>query len=242
MVFPTVELCTGVNTTNKTTETHQQQKYFLIASPASVSPTQPSGSAGADRSKKTDTNDDLTDFDSVDSPYRYLGLLGRLRTVVIAQSRLLAYTSEVGEAFRPVTNQWFVKSAYAVSWAYVIGDVGLEAYKMRNHGGSDVDVARTAIERGVFQSLASMLFPAYTVHTVVHQAARFFKAPKPSLLTRFGPSAIGLSTIPFLPLIFDKPTEHVTEYLFDAVWPLSADGKKAQAEIHGHGSFGKKEN
>ncbi|KAJ3391770.1 hypothetical protein HDU84_005332 [Entophlyctis sp. JEL0112] len=184
-------------------------------------------------SSTADASDEVDDFDTVESPFRYLGLVGRLRNVVIAQSRLLAYTSEVGEAFRPIASPIFVTGAYAVSWAYVIGDVGFESYKMRRHGASDVDVARTAVERGIFQSLASMVLPAFTVHWIVHQTAGFFKN-KTGLLKRFGPSACGLSTIPLLPLIFDKPVEHATEFVFDTVWPLSAKGQEVKAQIHAH--------
>ncbi|KAI8619892.1 mitochondrial 18kDa protein, partial [Chytriomyces sp. MP71] len=139
----------------------------------------------------------------------------RVRNVFLAQSRLLAYTSEVGEAFRPVASPAFVTGAYAVSWAYVLGDVGFEAYKMRAHGASDIDVARTGLERGIFQSLASMVFPAYTVHWIVHQASHAFKNMKPGMIKRFGPSGLGLSTIPILPIIFDKPVEHAVEFVFD---------------------------
>ncbi|KAI9352148.1 mitochondrial 18 KDa protein-domain-containing protein [Obelidium mucronatum] len=209
----------------------QQAKAFLISSP---------------EEKKEVARDDhssLDDIDTVDTPARYLGLLGRVRNVVMAQSRLMAYTSEVGEAFRPIASPMFVTGAYAVSWAYVLGDVGFETYKMKEHGAKDVDLARTALERGIFQSLASMVLPAYTVHWVVHQSSHLFKNAKPGMLKRFGPSGLGLATIPFLPLIFDKPVEHAIEFAFDSIWPLTEEGTKAQIKIHGtdHGFHVKKE-
>jgi mitochondrial fission process protein 1 len=159
--------------------------------------------------------------------------LGRLRTVVQAQSRLLAYTSEVGEAFRPVVNQTLVTGAYAVSWLYILGDVGYEGYKMQKHGGETQDIARTVVERGIFQSLASMIFPAVTVHTIVDQSSKLVKSWPTSSLKRFGPSALGLSTIPILPVLFDHPTEYVIENLFNAVWPLTPKGVQARKEEHG---------
>ncbi|KAJ3073205.1 hypothetical protein HDU98_002024 [Podochytrium sp. JEL0797] len=202
---------------------------FLIGSPADVPKSVAASTPAAA------TSGDEEEFDTVDSSARYLGLLGRLRTVFLAQSRLVAYSSEVGEAFRPVASPLFITGAYAVSWAYVLGDVGYEAYKMRQHGAQDIDVARTAMERGIFQSLASMLFPAYTVHWVVHQASNALKNAKPGMLKRLGPSAAGLAIIPFAPIIFDKPTEHAIEFAFNTVWPLSAEGLKAQASIHSGG-------
>ena len=35
--------------------------------------------------------------------------------------RYVAYTSDIGEAFRPVVPPWLVTAAYGVSWAYVAG-------------------------------------------------------------------------------------------------------------------------
>ncbi|KAI8846152.1 mitochondrial 18 KDa protein-domain-containing protein [Chytridium lagenaria] len=169
----------------------------------------------SDQSEKTDTNSTVTEIDSVDTPARYLGLLGRLRTVVTAQSRLLAYTSEFGEAFRPVVPPHVVSAAYAVSWIYVVGDVGYEAYKVKNHGGSEMDLARTVVERGVFQSLASMLFPALTVHQVVHQSAKLVRNLPKGHLRSFGPTILGLSIIPILPTLFDHPIEIMTQRAFD---------------------------
>ena len=59
--------------------------------------------------------------DSTNSDARYLGYAARLRTAVRAAHRYLAYTSDVGEAFRPVVPRWIVRSAYGVSWAYIAG-------------------------------------------------------------------------------------------------------------------------
>ncbi|KAJ3242770.1 hypothetical protein HDU78_001154 [Chytriomyces hyalinus] len=212
-------------------------QLFLIASPASnatnaavAAAKGTTASTPADTSN-SDADDELDSVDTVETPLRWLGLLGRVRTVVTAQSRLLAYTSEIGEAFRPVATPFFVTGAYAVSWAYVIGDVGFEAYKMRHHGANDIDVVRTGVERGIFQTLASMVFPAYTVHWVVHQASNSLRKAKPSVLKAYGPTGLGLACIPFLPLIFDKPVEDAVEFAFNAVWPLTEEGKKAHAQL-----------
>jgi fission process protein 1 len=88
-----------------------------------------------------------------------------------------------------------------------------------------------------------MLFPAYAVHTVVHQATHFLKNRKATIsptLYRYGPTGLGLAIIPMLPVVFDHPTEYVVEKAFEFVWPLSATGKKAIEEHrkeqgqHGH--------
>ena len=47
----------------------------------------------------------------------------------------MAYTSDIGESFRPVAHPWLIRSAYGISWAYLVGDVGHEGYKayLRKH-------------------------------------------------------------------------------------------------------------
>lgn len=57
------------------------------------------------------------------------GYLGRLRPVLISSSRYLAYSSDVGESFRPVVAPRVVTGAYALSWTYVTGDCCYEAWK-----------------------------------------------------------------------------------------------------------------
>ncbi|KAL2832444.1 mitochondrial 18 KDa protein-domain-containing protein [Aspergillus cavernicola] len=67
--------------------------------------------------------------DSIDTPYRYAGYATRLRTLLLSAHRYVAYTSDIGESFRPVAHPFLVRSAYGISWAYLLGDVGHEGYK-----------------------------------------------------------------------------------------------------------------
>ncbi|CAO1636285.1 unnamed protein product [Jaminaea pallidilutea] len=62
---------------------------------------------------------------------RYAVYANRLRTAILSGLRYSAYSSELGEAFRPLTKPIFVRTAYGVSWTYVIGDVGYAGYKAR---------------------------------------------------------------------------------------------------------------
>lgn len=84
---------------------------------------------------------------TTDSNWRYLAYAARIKTALTRSARYLgndnqeinshcsttsvAYTSDMGEAFRPVVPAWIVKSAYGISWAYVLGDVAFEGYKER---------------------------------------------------------------------------------------------------------------
>lgn len=74
------------------------------------------------------------EVDSLESDLRYLGYAGRLRTALAASTRYLAYTSDVGEAFRPIVHPAIVTAAYGISWAYLGLDVGYEGYKAYHAG------------------------------------------------------------------------------------------------------------
>ncbi|KLJ07596.1 hypothetical protein EMPG_16918 [Blastomyces silverae] len=67
--------------------------------------------------------------DSTDTKYRYAAYTNRIRTLLLSAHRYVAYTSDVGESFRPVAHPWLVRSAYGISWAYILGDVANEGYK-----------------------------------------------------------------------------------------------------------------
>jgi mitochondrial fission process protein 1 len=56
--------------------------------------------------------------------------------------RYVAYTSDIGESFRPVAHPWLVRGAYGVSWIYVLGDTAHEGYKayVRNQRVSHPDL------------------------------------------------------------------------------------------------------
>lgn len=66
---------------------------------------------------------------TTETPVRYAGYASRVRSLWLSYHRYIAYASEIGEAHRPVAPAWLVRSAYTVSWAYVLGDVAHEGYK-----------------------------------------------------------------------------------------------------------------
>ncbi|KAF8897243.1 mitochondrial 18 KDa protein-domain-containing protein [Infundibulicybe gibba] len=164
------------------------------------------------------------DVDSTDSSLRYMAYGARLRTALLASSRYVAYTSDVGEAFRPVVPPWVVSAAYGVSWLYLAGDVGYESYKAHHRGPSPIEAAHfsepsrigiAAVQRAAFQSIASMALPAFTIHTAVHQAKKAFINVRNPRIRTWGPTMTGLAIVPVLPYMFDHPVEHVTDRVFD---------------------------
>lgn len=176
--------------------------------------------------------------DSTETSVRYAAYASRLRTIMLSAQRYVAYTSDIGESFRPVAHPNLVRAAYGVSWAYLIGDVSHEGYKayLRNqevlHPKPRPDApegtalqapgkvpaiedyrARMA-ERAVFQSIASMGLPAFTIHSIVRYSGRAMKSVKNPMLRTWGPIGLGLAAVPALPFMFDHPVEVATEYVF----------------------------
>lgn len=85
---------------------------------------------------------------STDSDLRYLGYLGRIRALATAGSRYLAYTSDFGEAFRPVVGRRIVQTTYGISWAYVTLDVAYEVI-MIEYIGKNIIYISDAVKIGI---------------------------------------------------------------------------------------------
>jgi fission process protein 1 len=153
----------------------------------------------------------------------------------------------VGESFRPIAHPYLIKSAYAISWAYLIGDVSHEGYKayVRNEkviaAGATVpgleDWKTAVAQRALFQSVASMGLPAFTIHSIVRYSGRALKNAKNTTIRTWAPIGLGLIAVPFLPYLFDKPVEEAVEWTFYNAFAL-VGGAKACGE---HGSTGRKE-
>ncbi|KAG6335048.1 hypothetical protein ID866_4050 [Astraeus odoratus] len=158
--------------------------------------------------------------DSTDTDVRYLAYGARLRTALRAAHRYIAYSSDVGEAFRPLVSPAVVRTAYGISWLYLSADVSYEAYKAHRRGPSPIEAAHlseptrvglVAVKRAVFQSIASMALPAFTIHTVVARSKPLFSRLKHPRIRTWGPTVAGLAVVPALPYIFDKPVEHAVD-------------------------------
>ncbi|KAI4866224.1 mitochondrial 18 KDa protein-domain-containing protein [Hypoxylon rubiginosum] len=209
---------------------------------------------------KSDADDNFFDElvdgyapDSTESNVRYAAYANRLRTIMLSAHRYVAYTSDIGESFRPVAHPWLVRSAYGVSWAYILGDVSYEGYKaywqnqrilnpqlvlsdrQQKATGLTIPAATGAapgvvspledyrtvmVQRGIFQSLASMGLPAFTIHSVVRYSSRAMKGVKNKTIRVWGPIGLGLSVVPLLPTLFDKPVETAVEWLFHTGFAL----------------------
>ncbi|KAL8818483.1 MAG: hypothetical protein Q9223_002889 [Gallowayella weberi] len=193
---------------------------------------------------------DGTAQDTTNTALRYTPYLARARTILLSAHRYVAYTSDIGESFRPVAHPWLIRGAYGISWAYLIGDVSHEGYKayLRNqrilHPGepgvtsiraSDAtesppganpvafkpghvpaieDYRSVMAQRAVFQSVASMGLPAFTIHSIVRYSGRALKEVKNTRVRAYGPIGLGLAAVPLLPYMFDRPVETAVEWTF----------------------------
>ncbi|KAH6608379.1 mitochondrial 18kda [Trichoderma cornu-damae] len=185
--------------------------------------------------------------DSTESNLRYAAYATRLRTILLSAHRYVAYTSDIGESFRPVAHPNLVRTAYGISWLYILGDVSHEGYRAywqnqrilnpqlllnshqqrfsglpeketRNLTPGAVppleDWRTVMVQRAIFQSVASMGLPAFTIHSVVKYSGKAMKNAKNAALRTWGPIGLGLSVVPFLPSLFDKPVEDGVEWVF----------------------------
>ena len=149
---------------------------------------------------------------------------------MMSAHRYVAYTSDIGESFRPIAHPWLVRGAYTVSWAYILGDVGHEGWKAYKHNQkllhptNDEHMSASALgqaqdklaavadavqpvhipaiqdwravaaQRAIFQSVASMGLPAFTIHSVVRYSGRALKNAKNTTIRTWGPIGVSART------------------------------------------------
>jgi mitochondrial fission process protein 1 len=189
--------------------------------------------------------------ESTESSLRYAAYATRIRTILSSAHRYVAYTSDIGESFRPIAHPNVVRAAYGISWLYVLGDVSYEGYKaywhnqrilnpqlvltarqerltgIRTHDATTAsevvapgvvlpldDYRTVMVQRAIFQSLASMGLPAFTIHSVVRYSGRAMKNLPNKAIRTWAPIGLGLAVVPFLPSLFDKPVENAVEWVF----------------------------
>lgn len=144
----------------------------------------------------------------------------------------LAYSSDVGEAFRPIASVMSVNFTYGIAIVYCSGDVLHNGWMEYSNDPDDkAKIALTMVHSAVFQLLASLLAPFMIIHTAVAQSnGLYFKTPRctNAFAKTWGSSIIALSIIPFLPIV-DEPIEEALDWVFDHAVPHK-ENNKAHAE------------
>ena len=135
--------------------------------------------------------------------------------------RYLAFTSDVGEALRPVVRKSIVNASYGVAASYCVADVAWETYKVNKTGknslGHPMTVTQMVVERSTFQLVASLALPAIIIHSAVDIAKHVTK--RIGRFQKWGPSVFGLAVIPLLPVFLDEPAEKGIEWVFSQYGP-----------------------
>lgn len=145
--------------------------------------------------------------------------------------RYLAFTSDFGEALRPVVSARIVSGSYAIAFGYCIADVGWEAYKLKERGyvtekGQPMSMTQCIVERSAFQAVASVALPFLLIHSAVDVTKKICARMK--RFQKWGPSVVGLAVIPLLPMYLDHPVEHALEVGFEKYGPWA----KKEASDH----------
>jgi mitochondrial fission process protein 1 len=155
----------------------------------------------------------------IHSPLRLAGYTGPM-------ARLFRYlaSSEFGEALmKPVVRSGIVNVSYAITFGYCLTDIGMEAYDLHHRGYRTKDhkhsmtMTQCVIERSVFQGVASIGIPLGIIRLTVSFGKTIFQ--KIGRYQKFGPSLLGLSVLPLLPLYLDEPIKGAIEHGFDKYGP-----------------------
>ena len=132
-----------------------------------------------------------------DSPLRYLG-----------------YANEVGEAFGPLYPK-YIRPSYGVAFLYVGCDTADKTWKSIQSGDSTRETAKKSGDALIWQTLASVLIPGKFIHFVTsgatHASKLSWAAGLPPAARLYGPTAIGLSAIPFI----IHPIDDAVDYFMD---------------------------
>lgn len=149
---------------------------------------------------------------------------------ILKATRPAAYTSEVGESFRPVMSPGLIKIMYGISWAYVIVDTASATYNVKDKGQEVMKY--TCLDKAIWHTLASMVLPAFTIHTVVKFTGKLFKGifGQKSKLAVWLPVFFGLGSIPFI----IHPLDDLTDYLMNNTLRKSVYGDKLPKEATLH--------
>mmetsp|Transcript_33490 Transcript_33490/g.48572 ORF Transcript_33490/g.48572 Transcript_33490/m.48572 type:complete len:196 (+) Transcript_33490:18-605(+) len=142
--------------------------------------------------------------------------------------RYLAFSSDFGEALRPVVSSRIVNASYSVAIGYCFADVFWEGYKHHKRGNitekhEPLTLTQVVVERATFQAVASMIVPTIIIHTSVDVTKKLCK--RIGRFQKWGPSIVGLSIIPLLPLYLDHPVEHALDWTFKKYGPWAGSAK-----------------
>ncbi|XP_046385108.1 mitochondrial fission process protein 1 isoform X2 [Ischnura elegans] len=151
--------------------------------------------------------------------------------------RLLGYANEIGEAFRPLVKKLWVHASYGVAITYVAADTFDKSRKTYKRPFPDdiirkSEVAKVAVDTVVWQGLASVIIPGFTINRVCAGTLYLLKKTTkwPKITRKWTATAVGIACIPLIV----SPIDHGVHQLMDSSvrkWlgiPCYADHKSGQ--------------
>jgi fission process protein 1 len=98
-----------------------------------------------------------------EGPARFLAFASRAARLIAPYSqkvRYMAFSSDVGEAARPIAHPKLVTASYGLTLLYVFGDIGAETFHQWRKTPTDSQrIKDKALRTTVFQLLASVALP-----------------------------------------------------------------------------------
>ncbi|CAM9389045.1 unnamed protein product, partial [Phaeothamnion confervicola] len=143
--------------------------------------------------------------------------------------RYLGYANECGEAFRPLIPGYFVALSYAVAIAYVSSDAIYKGYQCARDSKGNFKGASSTVcaipacfDVLLFQMLASVIFPGFTINRWVTFVGYMEQTLhlQDSVSQPYLPTAAGLALIPFIVAPLDNLVERVLDL---TIRPLLAE-------------------
>ncbi len=120
--------------------------------------------------------------------------------------RLMGYANEVGEAFRALVHVNWVRLSYGVASAYVLADTNDKAQRMKaslkpDDKEASSKVAVAAFDTLVWQALASVMIPGFTINRICAGSLIALAKMMPNVALskrKWMTTGIGLGVIPFI--------------------------------------------
>jgi len=152
-----------------------------------------------------------------EGPFRYAAYAHRVVRAIMPLKRYLAFTSDVGEAGRPVVHPRIVSASYALTASYITGEVAYAGYQEFVNQSPKEKILDTVARITTFQLVASLGLPFLLIHGGVHATQSLIRraAIKSPAIQKWAPSGVGLGMIPLMPVYVDHPVEEAVEIVFD---------------------------
>uniref|UniRef100_A0A1A9UU57 Mitochondrial fission process protein 1 n=1 Tax=Glossina austeni TaxID=7395 RepID=A0A1A9UU57_GLOAU len=126
--------------------------------------------------------------------------------------RYTGYANEVGEAFRHLVSRRVVNGSYVGAISYVVADASAKSWRKFQENESLVQVANVAADVLLWQMLASVIIPGYTINRITHFSRIMFKQARArESIVKYMPTAIGLLSIP----VIIHPIDRFVDFIMD---------------------------